>query len=67
MAEAIEGLASEPPRDHETPDWESAGRVHEWKNYASDDLRKTWPEFSARHRAIISASLQDAADQEEWD
>jgi hypothetical protein len=67
MDEATSGLTSKPPMDYENPDWESAGRVHDWINYASDDLRKAWPEFSLRQRAIIAASLQDAADLEEWD
>jgi len=60
-------ILADAPMDYENPDWDDAGRVHDWRNYASNDLRAAWTEFSVRHRAIIAASLQDAADREEWD
>lgn len=65
--DAITGKWANAPRDFDNPDWKDAGRVHDWRNYASDDLRALWPELPEKHQAIIAASLQDAADREEWD
>lgn len=66
MNEPDERLKSA-PADYENPDWVPAGRVHDWRNYASPDLQAIWPELSLLHRAIIAASLEDAASCEEWE
>lgn len=67
MSDATAGLSSTVPENYENPAWEDAGRVHDWLNYASNDIRAIWPELPMRHRAIIAASLQETADSEEWD
>lgn len=53
--------------DHENPEWEKAGRVHEWKNYIHDDLRHAWHSFTPEQRKLIAQNAQEQADQEEWD
>lgn len=55
------------PRDAIEPDWGSAGWVHEWKNYISEDLQRIWGTFTAVQKALIAESAQQVADSEEWD
>ncbi len=34
------------PKDWAAPDWGNAGRVHEWKNYISDEVQAMWDTFT---------------------
>ncbi len=51
----------------ENPNWNSGGRVHNWKNYVSDDIRKIWKQFSFREKRIIASYAEKLAQNEEWD
>lgn len=55
------------PEDFLDPKWESATRVHEWKNYISDEVRDMWGEFTGRQRAALARQAQVEADSEIWD
>lgn len=55
------------PRDWKDPKWNDAGKVHEWKNYASPWLREVWQSIPHEARKAVAASLDDAASREEWD
>lgn len=55
------------PEDYLSPDWESKGKVHDWKNYASDGLIRIWGDFTLEQKLVIAQSLQKAADLEEWE
>lgn len=63
----IEGLTYAPPPDFADPKWDDGGRVHNWKNYAFEDLIAIWPTLPLRTRAIMAANLQAIADREDWD
>lgn len=56
-----------PPIDFSKPDFESRQKTHDWKNYASEDLALIWDTFTEHQKTIIAASLQSAADREDWD
>jgi hypothetical protein len=56
-----------PPEDWQQPDWDKTTRVHDWKNYTSEHVRREWLNFSGRQRMILSASLDDLASNEHWD
>ena len=51
----------------EVPAWEKGGKVHDWRNYIPDDIRRLWPRLSqdARVVAVVIADMQ--AEKEEWD
>lgn len=49
------------------PDWESGGRVHNWKNYISEELRSIWGTFSQMQRIIIAENALALADNEDWE
>lgn len=56
-----------PPSDWQNPKWEVEEKVHNWRNYASEDIKQSWLEMSGKHRLIIAACLDDIAGNEEWD
>lgn len=56
-----------PPDDYYSPDWQSGGRVHEWKNYISEELQAMWVTFTDAQRAAIARSAQINASAEDWD
>lgn len=55
------------PDDFECPDWDRVSRVHDWKNYINDDLRKAWSSFSIEQRRIIANNADEIASRENWD
>ena len=46
--------------------FEKAGRVHDWRNYASDELIEKW-EALGDMRVVVANCLQEIADNEHWD
>jgi hypothetical protein len=55
------------PDNATNPDWENKTRVHDWRNYASQQLQDMWPSLHPPQMEIIAETLQDIADNEEWD
>ncbi len=55
------------PNDYSHPQWDNAGRVHEWKNYISDEVKALWFTFTDAQRQALSRQAEDIADQEDWD
>lgn len=55
------------PADANSPNWDSASKVHDWMNYINDELREAWPSFTEEQQRIIAANAQEIADQEQWD
>ena len=53
--------------DYIFPDWESGGKVHNWKTYINEDLRFIWDDFCKSERYFIAKNAQEIADQEHWD
>ena len=55
------------PYDWKSPDWENVSRVHDWRNYATIELRQHWKNMDDETKKIVSACLDYAASLEEWD
>ena len=55
------------PTNWEFPQWDDAGRVHDWMNYATAELKDHWHNMDDTTKQIVSACLQDEADREEWE
>jgi len=53
--------------DRSIVDWGGGGRVHNWKNYASQSLRDVWSTLSKEQRNAIVESLENVASNEEWE
>jgi len=55
------------PEEIENPKWEEAGRVHDWRNYASGRIKELWPTFTKEQKIALAESFDDTASCEEWD
>lgn len=49
------------------PQWESGGRVHNWKNYVPDDLKDIWHKFSKEQLIVLVETFDTIASNEEWE
>lgn len=59
-------LPDDTPKDYLDPQWDKAGRVHEWKNYISEEVQAMWPTFTPEVRAALARQAEDNASREEW-
>lgn len=55
------------PSDWDQPEWDKAGRVHDWKNYISDELRAMWGTFTDVQKQAIARQAEEAASNECWE
>lgn len=50
-----------------TPDWEEQKKVHNWKNYISEDIIRVWDTFTDIQKFYIFQNAEGLADQECWE
>lgn len=55
------------PEDFINPDWKNKERVHEWKNYVSNEIQNIWHSFNLEQKATIALQAREQASQEDWD
>ena len=55
------------PDDYKTPEWDKAQRVHDWRNYISDEVRALWDSFTDEQKQAIARQADEQSDVEEWD
>lgn len=55
------------PHDWQDPKWDEYDRVHNWRNYASEELQLIWQSFTDKQKQVIASCFNDAADTEVWD
>lgn len=53
--------------DFENPNFEQAGKVHDWRNYAGEELRKIWKTLNFEQKKAVAISLENIASYEHWD
>lgn len=58
---------AESPADWKDPKWAEQHRVHNWRNYISDELRAMWQTFPDEQKRAIAKSAEERASHEEWD
>ena len=58
---------SNTPSDWVAPDWEAAGKVHEWKNYIGEELQAMWQTFTDDQKQALARKAESSASAEEWD
>jgi hypothetical protein len=54
------------PTDHLVPEWEKAGKVHDWRNYISDEVRALWETFTPEQCAALARQAEQMASHEIW-
>ena len=55
------------PIDWKHPEWGVQDRVHNWRNYVSEQLQNHWENMTDATKQIVAANLQDVADNEDWE
>ena len=55
------------PWDYEEPDWDKAGKIHDWKNYISLEIMEMWPKIPDELKQAIARQAQSVADWEVLD
>ena len=55
------------PDDLREPDWNAAGRIHDWRNHISDNVRAMWHTFTPVQRNALFEQASDNASNEEWE
>lgn len=55
------------PADWQSPSWGAAGRVHEWKNYISDEVRAMWHTFTDEQKQAFARQADEIAGREDWE
>lgn len=53
--------------DLDKPEFEKAGRVHDWRNYVPSEIQEIWNELSTEAKMVASIIADDVAGREEWD
>ncbi len=49
------------------PEWENAGRVHDWRNYISEEIEAMWDTFTDEQKAALYRQADAQASAEDWD
>ena len=47
--------------------WHDISKVHDWRNYIPDDVKRMWRTFDEYQQDAIQAMAQEMANKEEWD
>jgi hypothetical protein len=55
------------PSDYMEPQWERAGKVHDWRNHVGDEIAAMWSTFTAEQRAALARQAEYLARSEEWE
>lgn len=55
------------PSDWENPKWDEYDKIHGWRNYASDEIKLEWGNFTDHQKKILAMSFNDTASNEHWD
>lgn len=67
MESFLETYPNSTPDDFENPYWDDDARIHEWKNYVSEEVRILWPTFSKELKAVLARQSHAMAALEHWD
>lgn len=51
----------------ERPDFETAGKIHDWRNHVGDGVRSIWDSLTLEQRAAVAVDAYEMAANEEWD
>jgi hypothetical protein len=49
------------------PLWEKAERVHDWRNYVGENVRRIWDTLTTEQKLAIGLDAQEQASRENWE
>ena len=68
VTDAVVLLGGERARDEvESPDWDAASKVHDWRNHVPRELKDVWHILGYEAKLVVYAMAEDAAGREEWE
>ena len=47
--------------------WDEGGKVHNWRNYVTDDVRAIWHTFNPEQKVALARMADTFAGREEWE
>jgi hypothetical protein len=50
-----------------TPNWKNKQKVHDWRNYISQELQEMWDTFTYKQKEAIARNADEQASNEHWD
>lgn len=53
--------------DYINPEWDRVWKVHNWRNYITDELRAMWDTFTPEQKLAIARMAEEQASREEWE
>jgi hypothetical protein len=53
--------------DVDDPQWDHAGRVHDWRNHVGFGIKKIWHTFTPEQRMALAEDAKTRASDEHWD
>lgn len=65
--DSLEMLAAANGIDLDNVDWNSGGKVHNWKNYATQYVIDNWDNLDRAAKLAIWDVCESMANREEWD
>ncbi len=55
------------PSDWQSPEWDEEDKVHNWRNYISEEVQEMWDTFTDVQKQALARQAQSEADNEDWD
>jgi hypothetical protein len=55
------------PTDYLDPKWGKYDRLHNWRNYVSEEVQAAWQTFTDIQKAMIARQCEQQAHAEDWD
>jgi hypothetical protein len=49
------------------PEFDNAGRVHDWRNHVGEATKSLWHTFTDEQKAAIAVDSDERASREEWE
>lgn len=53
--------------DVDDPQWDYAGKVHDWRNHVGEGVRAIWHTFTPSQRMALADDANRRAANEHWD
>lgn len=51
----------------ENPQWNKAGRVHDWRNHVGERVQAIWETFTLEQKVALAEDADERASGEHWD
>ena len=60
-------ISTEQESDINSPEWNKAGKVHDWRNHIPEPVKECWERLSVDAKHVAYYMAEQKADQEVWE